>query len=231
MIRYTKTKLNLFNHYFTHVIGNCIKPNFRPRDKRGTNNNTTRDKLCPLHFSMLFREWSYCFFLLVCKTMAFGVSEIIQNLTLHPRDEERQSKIIARDKPCLLQFNTFFWEVVLLFFFLLVCEILSPVCPPKIFFKNLHIDIQCFIQHKYRLRGQINILHRKLLPRTQVEADTKRTAEVRLSDSMNLSSTKSSNNKERRSSKLLSLRRRPNGSSDARQSQFEFPRQLNVESS
>lgn len=161
MIRYTKTKLNLFNHYFTHVIGNCIKPNFRPRDKRGTNNNTTRDKLCPLHFSMLFREWSYCFFLLVCKTMAFGVSEIIQNLTLHPRDEERQSKIIARDKPCLLQFNTFFWEVVLLFFFLLVCEILSPVCPPKIFFKNLHIDIQCFIQHKYRLRGQINILHRQ----------------------------------------------------------------------
>ena len=55
---------------------------------------------------------------LVCKTMAFGVSEIIQNLTLHPRDKERQSKIIARDKPCLLQFNTFFWEVVLLFFFL-----------------------------------------------------------------------------------------------------------------
>lgn len=162
MIRYTKTKLNLFNHYFTHVIGNCIKPNFRPRDKRGTNNNTTRDKLCPLHFSMLFREWSYCFFLLVCKTMAFGVSEIIQNLTLHPRDEERQSKIIARDKPCLLQFNTFFWEVVLLFFFLLVCEILSPVCPPKIFFKNLHIDIQCFIQHKYRLRGQINILYWKV---------------------------------------------------------------------
>ena len=94
--------------------------------------------------------------------MAFGVSEIIQNLTLHPRDEERQSKIIARDKPCLLQFNTFFWEVVLLFFFLLVCEILSPVCPPKIFFKNLHIDIQCFIQHKYRLRGQINILHRQI---------------------------------------------------------------------
>ena len=75
------------------------------------------------------------------------------------------------------------------------------------------------------------MLHRKLLPRTQVEADTKRTAEVRLSDSMNLSSTKSSNNKGRRSSKLLSLRRRPNGSADASQSQFEFPRQLNVESS
>lgn len=122
---------------------------------------------------MLFREWSYCFFLLVCKTMAFGVSEIIQNLTLHPRDEERQSKIIARDKPCLLQFNTFFWEVVLLFFFLLVCEILSPVCPPKIFFKNLHIDIQCFIQHKYRLRGQINILHRK------VSGDYQRLAMIR----------------------------------------------------
>lgn len=100
--------------------------------------------------------------------MAFGVSEIIQNLTLHPRDEERQSKIIARDKPCLLQFNTFFWEVVLLFFFLLVCEILSPVCPPKIFFKNLHIDIQCFIQHKYRLRGKVTFLHRKIMKVNEV---------------------------------------------------------------
>ncbi len=38
-----------------------------------------------------------------------------------------------------------FLEVVLLFFFLLVCEILSLVCPPKIFFENLHIDIQYFI--------------------------------------------------------------------------------------
>lgn len=59
-----------------------------------------------------------------------------------------------------------FWEVVLLFFFLLVCEILSPVCPPKIFFKNLHIDIQHFMQHKYHLRGQINILrckHKEIL--------------------------------------------------------------------
>ena len=107
MIRYTKTKLNLFHHYFTHVIGNCIKPNFRPKDKRGTNSNTTRDKLCPLHFSMVFQECFYSFFLLVCKITAFSVYEIIQNLTLHPRDKERQSKIIARDKPCLLQFNTF----------------------------------------------------------------------------------------------------------------------------
>lgn len=55
-----------------------------------------------------------------------------------------------------------FCEVVLLFFFLLVCEILSPVCPPKISFKNLHIDIQYFIQQKYHLRGQINILHRNI---------------------------------------------------------------------
>lgn len=65
----------------------------------------------------------------------------------------------------------------------------------------------------------------------QVEADTNRTAEERLSDSMNLPITKSSNNKGRRSSKLLSFRRRPNGNSDARQSQFEFPRQLKVQSS
>ena len=37
-----------------------------------------------------------------------------------------------------------FCEVVLLFFFLLVCEILSPVCPPKISFKNsplIHSDL------------------------------------------------------------------------------------------
>lgn len=51
-----------------------------------------------------------------------------------------------------------FSEVVLLFFFLLVCEFLSPVCPPKISFKNLQIDIQYFMKHKYRLRGKIIIL-------------------------------------------------------------------------
>ena len=51
-----------------------------------------------------------------------------------------------------------FCEVVLLFFFLLVCEILSPISPPKISFKNLHVDIQYFMQQKYHLRGQINIL-------------------------------------------------------------------------
>lgn len=92
----------------------------------------------------------------------FSISETIQNLTRNPRDKERQSKIIARDKPCLFQFNTFFGEVVLLFFFLLVCEILSPVCPQKIFFKNLHIDIQHFIQQKYHLRGEAGSDYQRL---------------------------------------------------------------------
>lgn len=44
-----------------------------------------------------------------------------------------------------LIFQCGFSEMVLLFFFLLVCEILSPVCPPKISLKILHIDIQHFI--------------------------------------------------------------------------------------
>lgn len=48
-----------------------------------------------------------------------------------------------------------FLEVVLLFFFLLVCEILSLVCPPKIFFENLHIDIQYFIVQKAVESGNI----------------------------------------------------------------------------
>ena len=65
-----------------------------------------------------------------------------------------------------------FCEVVLLFFFLLVCEILSPVCPPKISFKNLHVDIQYFMQQKYHLRGQINIL------RWQVSGDYQRLAYI-----------------------------------------------------
>ena len=162
MIRYTKTKLNLFHYYFTHVIGNRIKPNFRPRNRRGTNNNTTRDKLCPLHFSMVFQECFYSFFLLVCKITAFSVYEIIQNLTLHPRDKERQSKNNCEGQTVSLAIQHGFWEMVLLFFFLLVCEILSPVCPPKIFFKNLYIDIQHFIWQKYSLCGQINILHREV---------------------------------------------------------------------
>ena len=140
MIRYTKTKLNLFHHYFTHVIGNGIKPNFRPRDRRGTSNNTTRDKLCPLHFSMVFQECFYSFFLLVCKITAFNISEIIQNLTLHPRDKERQSKIIARDKPCLLQFNTVFEKWFYCFSFFWYAKFCPPFVPQKYSSKN-HILI------------------------------------------------------------------------------------------
>lgn len=64
-------------------------------------------------------------------------------------EQEDEGQIVSPTFQCS------FFEMVLLFFFLLVCEILSPVCPPKIFFKNLHIDIQHFIQHKYRLRGKI----------------------------------------------------------------------------
>ena len=45
--------------------------------------------------------------------------------------------------------------MVLLFFFLFICEILSPVCPPKISFKKFSIDTQLFTQYKYRLCGQI----------------------------------------------------------------------------
>lgn len=63
-----------------------------------------------------------------------------------------------------LIFQCGFSEMVLLFFFLLVCEILLPVCPPKISFKKLHIDIQHFMQQKYHLRGQINILYREISP-------------------------------------------------------------------
>lgn len=51
----------LNSRYSTHVIGNCIKPNFRPRDKRGTNSNTTRDKPCLLQFNTFFGKWFYCF--------------------------------------------------------------------------------------------------------------------------------------------------------------------------
>lgn len=131
MIRYTKTKLNLFHHYFTHIIGNCIKPNFCPRDRRGTNNNTTRDKLCPLHFSMVFQECFYSFFLLVCKITAFSVYEIIQNLTLHPRDKERQSKIIAMDKPFLLQFNTVFGKWFYCFSLFWYAKFCPPFVPQK----------------------------------------------------------------------------------------------------
>ena len=132
MIRYTKTKLNLFHHYFTHIIGNCIKPNFCPRDRRGTNNNTTRDKLCPLHFSMVFQECFYSFFLLVCKITAFSVYEIIQNLTLHPRDKERQSKIIAMDKPFLLQFNTVFGSGFIVFLYFGMRNFVPRLSPKNI---------------------------------------------------------------------------------------------------
>ena len=130
---------------------------------RGTNSDTTRDKLCPLHFSMVFQECFYSFFLLVCKITAFSVYEIIQNLTLPSEGQGETKQNNCEGQTVSLAIQHGFCEVVLLFFFLLVCEILSPVCPPKIFFKNLHIDIQHFMQHKYHLRGQINILHREMI--------------------------------------------------------------------
>ena len=80
---------------------------------------------------MVFQECFYSFFLLVCKITAFSVSEIIQNLTLHPRDKERQSKIIAKDKPCLLQFNTFFGKWFYCFSFFCYAKFCPPFVPRK----------------------------------------------------------------------------------------------------
>lgn len=61
----------------------------------------------------------------------FSVYEIIQNLTLHPRDKERQSKIIARDKPCLLQFNTVFVKWFYCFSFFWYAKFCPPFVPQK----------------------------------------------------------------------------------------------------
>lgn len=62
-----------------------------------------------------------------------------------------------------LIFQCGFSEMVLLFFFLLVCEILSPVCPPKIFFKKNYILIYNTLCNRNIICvGQINILHREV---------------------------------------------------------------------
>lgn len=106
-----------------------------PRDKRGTNNNMTRDKFCPSHFGMIFRKWFYIFFLLVCNITAFSVSEITQNLTQHPKDKEGQIKIIVRDKPCPSHFNTAFRK----WFYCFSLFWYAKFCPP-------------FVPRKYRLK-------------------------------------------------------------------------------
>lgn len=62
-----------------------------------------------------------------------------------------------------LIFQCGFSEMVLLFFFLLACEILSPFVHQKYSSKKLHIDIQHFMQQKYHLRGQINILRGEVI--------------------------------------------------------------------
>lgn len=110
-----------------------------------------------LAFQHGFSGMFLCFFLLVCKITAFNVYEIIQN-TESNSTSEGQGETMQNNcegQTVSLAIQHVFWEVVLLFFFLLVCEILSPVCPPKKLFKNLHIDIQHFIQQKYHLRGKI----------------------------------------------------------------------------
>ncbi len=77
-------------------------------------------------------------------------------------DKERQSKIIARDKPCLLQFNTVFGKWFYCFSFFLYAKFCPPFVPRKYHSKKFSIDIQRFTQYKYRLRGEINILHRQV---------------------------------------------------------------------
>lgn len=102
-----------------------------PRDKRGTNNNMTRDKFCPLHCGMVFRKWFYSFFLLVCKITAFSVSEIIQNLTIDSRYKEGQRKIIARDKPCPLHSDMAFQKWFYCFSLFWYAKFCPPFVPRK----------------------------------------------------------------------------------------------------
>ena len=116
----------------------------KPRDKRGTNNNITRDKFCPLHFGMVFRKWFYSFFLLVCKITAFSVSGIIQNLTLYPRDKEGQRKIIARDKPYPSSFNMAFRKWFYCFSLFWYAKFCPPFVPRKYHSKKsplIHSDL------------------------------------------------------------------------------------------
>lgn len=97
-----------------------------------------------LAFQHGFSECFYSFFLLVCKITAFSVYEIIQNLTLPSEGQGETKQNNCEGQTVSLAIQHGFCEVVLLFFFLLVCEILSPVCPPKISFKNFPIDTQRF---------------------------------------------------------------------------------------
>lgn len=62
----------------------------------------------------------------------FSISETIQNLTCNPRDKERQSKIIARDKPCPLQFSTVFRKWFYCFSFFWYAKFCPQFVPQKI---------------------------------------------------------------------------------------------------
>lgn len=61
----------------------------------------------------------------------FSISETIQNLTHNPRDKERQSKIISRDKPCPLQFNAVFRKWFYCFSFFWYAKFCPPFVPRK----------------------------------------------------------------------------------------------------
>lgn len=64
--------------------------------------------------------------------MESGVSETISNLTSDTRDKLGTNGRNTRDKKTSLEFQHFVFQRVLLVFFLLVCKILSPVCPSMI---------------------------------------------------------------------------------------------------
>lgn len=115
-----------------------------------------------LAFQHVFSEMVILLFSFGMQDYDFGHfwSNTESNSTSEGQGETKQNNCEGQTVSLAIQHG--FSKVVLLFFFLLLCEILSPVCPPKIFFKNLHIDTQYFIQQKHRLRGQINILHRQI---------------------------------------------------------------------
>lgn len=61
---------------------------------------------------------------------AFGNSRINTKPNFQSKGQAEQEDEGQIGSPT---FQCVFFEMILLFFFLLVCEFLSPVCPPKVF--------------------------------------------------------------------------------------------------
>ena len=125
----------------------------KTRDSKGQNERWRGTNFVP-QISVWFSEIIYCFFLLVCKIYSLSTDFKFAYMMVvvfrwnttesnpEPKGQWGTNKKDSEGQILSLTFQCGFSEMVLLFFFLLVCDFLSPICPFKAILVKTYIDNQ-----------------------------------------------------------------------------------------